>query len=157
MLLVGAVMISSFIFAQNDVAAPEKRHGGRGESMKTVLSLDDAQYSSIKEINKKYGEKQRTLRRDSTLKREDKFKEIKNLNEQRQSEVDKVLTPEQNKKWSTYKKERIEKRKAAGEKRVKAYDEKLKKELSLTDDQYKKLQEMHQRDREHFKKRHHKK
>lgn len=158
MLLVGALMVSSIIFAQNDVAAPGGRHGhhgDRGESMKTVLDLNDAQQSSIKEINKKYGEKQRALRKDSTMKRDDKFKEFKSLNDQRKSEISKVLTPEQTSKWSSYKKERMDKRKAAHDKRIKDHDEKLRKELNLSDDQFKKLQEMHKRDLE--KKRHHRK
>lgn len=73
LLLVGAMMISTFIFAQR-------------ESMKSVLSLDDAQYASIREINKKYGEKHQ------------------DLNKQRRAEIEKVLTPEQNSNWKAYRK-----------------------------------------------------
>lgn len=72
-MLVGALMISTFIFAQK-------------ESMKTVLSLDDAQYASIKEINQKYGQRHQ------------------DLNKERQAEIGKVLTPEQNSNWKAYKK-----------------------------------------------------
>jgi len=138
LMLVGALMISTFIFAQHD-AAPQKHRGDRGETMKTVLSLDDTQYSSIKEINRKYEEKSKTLRKDSTMKRDDKFKAYKDMNEQRQSEIGKVLTPEQTTKWTAYKKERVEKRKAEGEKRMKDREESLRKDLSLTDDQANKL------------------
>ena len=116
-MLVGAMMISSFIFAQND-AAEEKGHRDRGESMKTVLGLDEKQLSSIEEINKKYHEKGK--------------EQFKSLNEQRQAEVNKVLTPEQSKKWTDYKKERAEKF-------TKMRDERLKKGLSLTDEQLTKL------------------
>jgi Spy/CpxP family protein refolding chaperone len=73
LILVGAMVISTFIFAQR-------------ESMKSVLSLDEAQYASIKEINKKYGEKHQ------------------DLNKERRSEIAKVLTPEQNSNWKAYKK-----------------------------------------------------
>ena len=121
MLLVGAVMISSFIFAQNDVATPDKErrdHGGRGETMKTVLELNDTQISSIKEINKKYGEKGQALKND--------------LGKERQAEINKVLTPEQNKKWTDYKKERADKF-------TKAREDRLKTRLSLSDDQLKTL------------------
>jgi hypothetical protein len=73
LMLVGAMMISTFIFAQR-------------ESMKDVLALNDAQAASIKEINKKYGEKHQEL------------------NKERQAEIGKVLTPEQNSNWKAYKK-----------------------------------------------------
>ena len=116
LMLVGAMMISSFIFAQND-ETPEKHRGGH-ESMKTVLSLDEKQTSSIEEINKKYHEKGKESRND--------------LNKQREAEINKVLTPEQSKKWSDHKKER-------SEKFAKMRDEKVKKDLKLSDDQLKKL------------------
>jgi hypothetical protein len=118
LMLVGAMMISSFIFAQQQDAAPQKHDGDRRESMKTVLNLDDKQMSSIQEINKKYQEKGKEQR--------------KGLNQQRQAEIGKVLTPEQSKKWDAYKKERADKF-------AKVRDERLKKDLSLTDDQLSKL------------------
>ncbi len=117
LMLVGALMMSTFIFAQKD-AAPQEHRGDRGETMKTVLSLDDAQQSSIQEINKKYREKGREMGKD--------------LNKQRQNEISKVLTPEQNKKWDAYKKERADKF-------AKARDERIKNRLDLTDDQLKTL------------------
>ena len=116
LMLVGALVISTFIFAQNDTAP--QRPGGPRENMKTVLSLDDKQMSSIDEINKKYHDKG--------------VEQRKGLNEQREAEISKVLTPEQNKKWTDYKKERADKF-------AKARDERLKKDLSLTDDQLNKL------------------
>ena len=116
-MLVGAMMISSFIFAQND-ETPERHRGGRDQSMKTVLSLDEKQTSSIEEINKKYHEKGKESRND--------------LNKQREAEINKVLTPEQSKKWSDHKKER-------SEKFAKMRDEKVKKDLKLSDDQLKNL------------------
>ena len=117
LMLLSAMMISTIMFAQND-AAPQRQRGDRGGSMKSVLSLDDKQMSSIDEINKKYYEKGKEQR--------------KGLNEQRQAEINKVLTPEQSKKWADYKKERTEKF-------AKMRDEKLKKDLSLSDDQLTKL------------------
>lgn len=117
-MLVGAMMtISSFIFAQND-AAPQRQRGDRGETMKSVLDLDEKQASSIEDINKKYREKGREMGKD--------------LKKQRESEISKVLTPEQNKKWTDYKKER-------SDKFAKARDERVKKNLNLTDDQMKQL------------------
>lgn len=117
LMLAGAMMISAFIFAQNDAAAPQRPRGPR-ENMKTVLSLDEKQMSSIDAINKKYREKAEEQR--------------KGLNDQRQAEISKVLTPEQNKKWTDYKKERADKF-------AKARDERLKSDLLLSDDQLTKL------------------
>jgi hypothetical protein len=117
LMLAGAMMISTFIFAQNDAAAPRRPRGPR-ENMKTVLALDDKQVGSIDAINKKYHEKGMEQR--------------KGLDEQRQAEISKVLTPEQNEKWTDYKKERADKF-------VKGRDERLKKDLSLSDDQLAKL------------------
>lgn len=99
-MLVGALMISTFIFAQ--------RHGDHRQSMKTELSLDDAQYASVNEINKKYGEKHRALRQE------------------RESEISKILTPEQSKKWETRRASR---------------QETLKTDLSMSDDQFTKFKE----------------
>ncbi len=104
-MLVVAMMISAFILQQN-VAAPQRQRGG--ETMKSVLSLDDKQMSSIEEINKKYYEKGKEQR--------------KGLNEQRRAEIGKVLTPEQNKKWAEYKKRRADKF-------SKAHDEKDEKRI----------------------------
>jgi len=118
LMLAGAMMISSFIFAQNDAATTDDHRGNHRESMKTVLSLDDKQMSSIEEINKKYHEKGKEQR--------------KGLNEERQAEIGKVLTPEQSKKWTDYKKERADKF-------AKARDARVKKQLSLSDDQVQKL------------------
>lgn len=73
LMLVGAMLISTIIFAQR-------------ESMKDVLALNDAQAASIKEINRKYGQKHQ------------------DLNKERQAEIAKVLTPEQNSNWKAYKK-----------------------------------------------------
>jgi len=123
LMLVGAMMISSVIFAQSD-STPGRQHGrGDGrESMKTVLSLDEKQASSIEEINKKYHEKGRVAHQDLN----------KDLNKQREAEISKVLTPEQNKKWADHKKERADKF-------AKMRDEKVKKDLDLSDDQVTKL------------------
>ena len=117
-MLAGAMMMSSFIFAQQQDAAPQSHDGYRRESMKSVLNLDDKQMSSIEEINKKYHDKGQEQR--------------KGLDQQRQAEINKVLTPEQSKKWDAYKKEQ------AGN-FAKMRDERLKKDLSLTDDQLIKL------------------
>jgi hypothetical protein len=117
LMLAGAMMISSFIFAQND-ETPDRHRGGRHESMKTVLALDDKQVSSIEEINRKYHERAKQSRND--------------LDKQREAEISKVLTPEQSRKWSDHKKER-------SEKFTQMRDQKVKNDLKLSDDQLSKL------------------
>jgi hypothetical protein len=85
-MLVGAMMISTIIFAQR-------------ETMKDVLALNDAQAASIKEINKKYHQKQQDLIAE------------------RQAEISKVLTPEQNSNWKAYKKGLKDARRSDGHRR----------------------------------------
>ncbi|HMJ71164.1 MAG TPA: hypothetical protein VK508_19825 [Cyclobacteriaceae bacterium] len=104
LMLVGAMLISTFIFAQR-------------ESMKTVLSLNEAQSASIKEIQKNYGQKHQ------------------DLNKEREAEISKVLTPEQNSKWTTYKKERHERR-------IKEREDRMKSRFSLTDEQMGKMKQL---------------
>lgn len=137
-MLVAAMMMSIFIFAQKSEPRHKGQHG-QNENMKEVLSLDDAQYASIKDINKKYAAKRHELRTDSALERDKKFQEGKALHQEQQKEVKAVLTPEQNTKWEAYKKERMEKRKANMKEGIEKHDAKLKAELSMTDEQASKM------------------
>lgn len=107
--------------------------------MKTALSLDSVQYASIKGINKKYMEKMRSIRHDSSRTSEQKRDGWKELREERESEIEKVLTPEQKTKWSELKKQRVEDRKAARLEVKARRDNHLKSKLSLTDDQLAKM------------------
>lgn len=111
-MILSAIMISSIAFAQNNAEnTTEKERGAqRGEEMKSVLALNDAQYASISEINKKYKE-------ESKAKWEENRKEMKAIRDKRQAEVDKVLTPDQRSKWAGYKQGRADARKAHMHKR----------------------------------------
>lgn len=131
-------MTSTFVFAQ-------KKHGhgrdgaAQAETMKKELALTDQQYASIKDINAKYKDKHVALRSDSTVKGEAKHDKMKALHESRQNEIQKVLTPDQQSKWKAYKKQQAELRKEKRKTLKAEHDAKLKAELSLTDDQFNKL------------------
>lgn len=140
MMVIGALMISSVIFAQTK----DKRHHdgeARLEKFKSELSLNDTQYSSIKGINKKYAEQFSKLRKDSVTSKSEKHTTIKSLREQREKEINAVLTPDQKSKLESLKKERVEKRKADKKVRADEHQAKMVKELSLSDDQAAKIKE----------------
>jgi hypothetical protein len=138
-LMLGAVMmISTIVFAQHK---PGKSHDGEGqaEKMKTELSLSDAQYTSIKSINKKYKDKHNALEKDSTLTGEFRSGQMKNLKKEREKEVYAVLTPEQYAQWKAHKKEESDAKKAQKEEAKAAKDAKMKSDLGLSDEQFTKL------------------
>jgi Spy/CpxP family protein refolding chaperone len=114
--------------------------GKQAEKMKAELGLDDKQYASVKGINERFAKKRMALRSDSTLAREKKITELKSLRTERKNEIESVLTPEQETKWSNYKKAQVEKRKTARAEKKAKRSEKVKAKLALTDDQQQKLE-----------------
>ncbi len=136
-LLVIAMMMSTIIFAQHH-KGDGKRHDP-SETMKTVLSLNDNQYATIKGINKKYAEKQTSLRQDTLQSRDAKHDAVKSLNQERKQEIQAVLTAEQNAKWKAYKTEQKTKRKEEHQKAVEKHQAEMKAALSLSDEQTEKM------------------
>jgi Spy/CpxP family protein refolding chaperone len=134
MIVLGALMISSVIFAQTK---DKHRHGGEAglEKFKKELSLNDVQYASIKGINKKYAGQFSLLRKDSVTSKTERHTAIKNLRVEKQKEITAVLTADQKMKYEKLKKERSEKRKAQIKTRDEERHAKLAKDLSLTVDQ----------------------
>ena len=132
------MMLSSVIFAQK-----KDRHRGQREGhlekLKTELSLSDAQYASIKGINKKYAEQFSQIRSDSVTGRNEKHTTLKGLREKRQNEINSVLSAEQKTKLEKLKKERAEKRKEHQKARAEKHEAQVIKDLSLTNDQATKL------------------
>jgi hypothetical protein len=128
-----AMMVCSIIFAQTGEKIHHKNRQGHAEKMKSVLSLSDTQVASIKEIDKKYNPKQHQLKRDSTS--VDKKAQLKSVREQRQTEIDAVLTPEQKVKWDAYKKQNADRRKSERKEDKKKFRENMKTSLNLSDDQ----------------------
>jgi uncharacterized membrane protein len=135
-----AMMIGTIVFAQE--RKPGMKDDARLEHMKTVLSLNDHQYASIKDINKKYDERRKAFK-SQTPEGQANHEAIRSLRGEERREVEAVLSPEQKTKWEIYRKEQAEKRKALGESHRRERAEKMKTELGLSDDQAKKMQELH--------------
>lgn len=144
------LVVTLVIMMTGAMAFAQKKHGwkdgsAQAEKMKTALDLTDQQYASIKSIDEKYKNKFVALRNDSTGNRDAKFKQAKELKTERQKEVYKVLTPEQHSKWQAYKKEQTMMKKVQHEKAKAEHYEKLKTDLSLTDDQLTKVKDTNER------------
>ncbi len=138
-MLIGALVISSAIFAQK-----RDKHPGAAapmEKLRTELSLDDQQFATIKGINKKYAEQFSQLRNDSTADKGDKRVALKDLRNKRANEINAVLTPNQKTKLEKLKADRAEKRKDKVKFRNEQRQAQMAKVLSLTDDQALKVKE----------------
>lgn len=149
-MLIAAMMMSTVIFAQHPGKDSIRHRMHRGEQMKTVLSLNDTQYATIKGINKKYAARQFELRKDSAKARDEKFKEAKALRQEKEKEINAVLTPEQQNKWKAYRAARQEKIKAQRQEAAEKHAVRIKTLLSLSDDQLAKLQTVNKEYREKF-------
>jgi Spy/CpxP family protein refolding chaperone len=137
-MMMAALTIAATGFAQH--RHPHyNRQGQRGPGIKETLGLDSAQYATIKGINRKYHQKARTIRMDTSQSFDLKRKEFKSLQDARQKEITTVLTPEQHKKWETAKKERKEKRQEATKARKQHRDDRIKSNLSINDEQLEKM------------------
>jgi hypothetical protein len=147
MMLIIAMSIGIIVFAQSKFKNPEERAAIQSEKMRTALALSDVQYSTIKEINKKYLAKHVALKNDSA-ERSEKYQTLKSLHQEKEKEIQAVLNAEQKTKWETYKQERAEKRKSKISHRIEKYEAKMKSELALSDDQFTKIQAAHKNMRE---------
>ncbi len=134
------MMASTIIFAQRPGHAPHKHGDGNLEKMKSELSLDDKQYATIKDINQKYFTRSAELRKDSMQTREKKFVALKTLRQEKDKEIKAVLTPEQKAKWDNYKADQAAKHKEERSKAMEKRSQKMKTALSLSDDQFAKVQ-----------------
>ena len=139
-MLVVVMMISTIIFAQHKANDHKKQDGGQADKLKTELSLTDAQYASIKGIDKKYADKHAAIKKDSTLTKEKKFGQLKSLKDDKDKEVSAVLTPEQTAKWKALKAEKAEKKKEHREEAIASHEQKVKTDLALSDEQFSKFQ-----------------
>lgn len=138
-LVFAALMITVASFGQHRHHGHGRDHRQPDQGLKESLSLDSMQYATIKGINRKYSEQSRTLRHDSTRTFDEKKNDWKRLNDERQTEISKVLTPEQKTKWESLKKERVENRKAAQLEYKARRDNLMKSRLSINDAQLEKM------------------
>jgi Spy/CpxP family protein refolding chaperone len=100
-----AVMMgaASIVFAQEN---KDVKRIDPATKMKQELSLSDAQYQSIQEIERKYKTERETLRNDKKDADQKRRVEAKSLAESREREIKAVLTPEQQAQWEAKKEER---------------------------------------------------
>jgi Spy/CpxP family protein refolding chaperone len=119
-LMITALFISVGSFAQDDEL--EGRGGKNADKLKQELKLDDAQYQKVKAINEKYADKLEAAKKDAT-KSKGSFKALK---DQREAEINTVLTKEQQAQW--------EARRAENKEMHREHKE-FRKELNFTEKQ----------------------
>ncbi|MFB6456138.1 hypothetical protein ACE38W_12775 [Chitinophaga sp. Hz27] len=78
------------------------------DSMKSRLSLNDDQYHKVYDINKNFSDRMTTLRKDNSISRNEKGKQMRGISEERDGELKKVLNDDQYKKYEENKAERRE-------------------------------------------------
>jgi len=128
------MMASTVIFAQRyDGRSKGARADRLNEYMKKELSLTDDQFGKVRAINEAFGDRFRQLRMDSTMSKTATREEMKKMHEEHAAALKNVLTDKQYAQWIAL--EDSHKRRLSGNR---ADD--MKKELSLSDDQYSKVQ-----------------
>ena len=135
--LLGLLMVSTIIFAQRK-GDPMDRAARQADKMKTELSLDDAQYKSVKAINEDFANRQLKLRGDSTLSKQEKQKMAWALRDEKNAAIAKVLT-DQKSKWKSYRASQAEKHKAGMAKYRGEHAQRMQESLSLSDEQTSKI------------------
>jgi hypothetical protein len=105
-----ALMVSVLAFGQNKYKNPDSLARNQTEKMKSLLGLSEGQYTSIREINQKYATQVMALRKDTAIGRDQFHREIQVIHDEKEKDLQKVLTPEQQGKWKTYRNEVKERR-----------------------------------------------
>ncbi len=108
------------------------RHGMMGQ-----LNLTDAQKQQARALNEDYNAKVKNLEKDDNITLKDYRTQKAALENERKSKFQALLTPDQKNKIAQDKKERSEKMEMMAQKRM----DKMKADLSLTDDQVAKIQD----------------
>lgn len=109
----------------------------RNGMMMKQLNFTDAQKQRIKAINTEYRNQVNDLEKNETITLKDYRVKKANLEQERKSKFQAILTSDQKNKIAQAKKERSEKREIMAQKRI----EKMKTDLNLTDTQVSKIQE----------------
>lgn len=101
MLVLGSLFFVLPVNAQSS-KTPEERAKMLTDKMKEKLTLTDAQYQSVYDINLKYAQKSDELMKGSEDKQA-KMQEFKSLQESKDKELKAVLTADQDKKYDEIK------------------------------------------------------
>jgi len=143
LMAVALTFVAVTMFAQEKEFKKEGRHDGRSEAMKSALALTDDQVNKINAIQERYHGRMLSLRHDSTLTKDKRHEELRTLNAERQTEINSVLTKEQQDKWKSIKEE-----KRQGKKEFKDARKNFREELGLTSDQEKRISDERKKMRE---------
>ena len=111
------------------------------------INLTDAQKQQAKALNEEYNTKVKNLEKDENITLKDYRAKKANLEQERKSKFQALLTPEQKDKIAQARKARSEKMKMMSQKRM----DKMKTDLNLTDDQVAKIQEQRKTSMEKMK------
>jgi hypothetical protein len=133
------MLLSTILFAQQGHVDPSQKASKEAEQMRKELALTEAQYASVKSINEKYALKAQEIRADSSAAKDESKDKFKAARSEKDSELKKVLTAEQMAKWNAIKSSKKQS-KAVSKGKGGKYGEKVKSDLSLSDDQYVKFQ-----------------
>ncbi|HKZ36133.1 MAG TPA: hypothetical protein VJ184_00680 [Chryseolinea sp.] len=137
-MFLGLMMVSTVIFAQQK-ADPRERATKNANKMKSTLALTDEQYNMIKAIDDEYGTKQTNVSKDSTLSKESRHQQMRALQLDKASAIDKVLTNEQKSRWATARSEQVKKHRSQMKKSPGEHAQHMQKKLSLSDEQTSKI------------------
>ncbi len=107
--------------------------------MMNHLNLTDAQKQQVKDLNTNYKTQVSGLEKNDNITLKDYRIKKANLEQERKSKFQAILTTDQKNKIEQFKKQRSEKMKMMAQKRM----EKMKTDLNLTDAQISKMQEQH--------------
>jgi hypothetical protein len=101
-MLTFALLMSIMSWGQSGNQEPAKAATNQTDEMKSVLSLNDTQYTAVRDINQKYAEKIGAIHKDAQSAHDKQRDEIKSLKNQRDKDLKTVLSPEQQTKWEGY-------------------------------------------------------
>jgi len=80
-------------------------------AIRDELGLSKEQAKKLKGVNQDFRSRMQTLKSDSTLSRQQRRERSRNLLKERDEQVDKILTPDQQKKFHEMERQRANKRK----------------------------------------------
>lgn len=105
---VGLMMVSTILFAQGGGPRHRAMGSGRIDRLKSELSLTDDQVTKMKAISEKYVQSFEQLRKDTLITVAASRARARKLFADEQSEINGLLTPAQQKKWTEIKAKRKE-------------------------------------------------
>lgn len=149
-----AVAITVFATAQEkEKKSPEERAKHMTEKMAEAFEIEGEKKDKLEAINLEFVNNIMEVKKDSTIKKEAKKEKIQTIAEKRHEALEDILTEDQLKKLKEKEQEKMAKRSKMMEKRkkekmmtpeqrAKKKTDHLKEELSLTDDQYNKVNDL---------------